>query len=540
MKIFSFLMVITIFCSGNGQNNTIPWLQKSNKGTQLIVDGSPFIICGGELGNSSATTVAYMEPIWPKLKSMHLNSLLMPVYWELIEPQEGYFDFSLYKSLINKARENNIKIIFLWFGSWKNSMSSHVPSWVKLDQERFPRVKDDKNRSYEILTPFDNNNLQADLTAFRNFMQFIKDYDSKHHTVIMIQVENEIGMLPTARDYHSLANIAFNREVPVELIQYLQKNKDSLAPEFLEVWGKNGYKTSGNWEALFGKGLQTDEIFMAWFFSKYTQAIAEAGKKIYPLPFYLNTALNRPNAQPGNGYPSAGPLPHIIDIWKAGAPSIDFFAPDIYFSNFNHWCNLYVRQNNPLFIPEHRLDNSTAFKGIFSIGHYHSLGFSPFSIESADKVQEESLGKIYLIIEQLSPLIFPSIDKYKVDGVLFDKNYKDTLITFGKYDFLLHHDYTLGWSPEAKNDEWPFAGAIIIQTKENEFFIGGSGVVINFKVHENDTLNAGILKVDEGYFKDNQWIITRHLNGDQTHQGRHLRIPSGDYGIQRLELYMFK
>jgi beta-galactosidase GanA len=204
-----------------------------------------------------------MKPIWPKLKTMNMNTVLAPVYWELIEPEEGKFDFELLDQLVKEARNNDLKIVFLWFGSWKNSMSSHAPSWVKKNEERFPRIKDDKGISHEILTPFSENNLQADLKAYQELMRHIKMTDRIDHTVIMIQTENEIGMLPTAKDYSSLANEKFQENVPVELMQYLVKNKENLVPEFNETWGKNGFKKSGTWEEVFGKGPQTDEIFMA-------------------------------------------------------------------------------------------------------------------------------------------------------------------------------------------------------------------------------------------------------------------------------------
>ncbi len=110
----------------------------------------------------------------------------------------------------------------------------------------------------------------------------------------------------------------------------------------------------------------------------------------------------------------------------------------------------------------------------------------------------------------------------------------------GEYEFTFRHEYTLGWAPGAKEDEWPLAGAIIIQTGENEFYIAGTGIVVTFKSLKNDSLNVGILKVDEGKFENNNWEILRHLNGDQTHQGRHLHIPYGDYSVQRLELYTYK
>jgi len=203
-KCLKSMLLFLIFFHGRGQaaQNPIPFLKKTGGVTQLIVDGKPFIILGGELGNSSASTLEYMAPVWPKLKALHLNTVLMPVYWELIEKEEGRFDFSLVEQLIAEARKNDLRVVILWFAAWKNSMSSHAPAWIKLNQDQFPRVRDDKGRSHEILTPFSENNLQADLKAFTAFMKFIRDFDGKKQTVVLIQVENEIGMLPTDRDYN--------------------------------------------------------------------------------------------------------------------------------------------------------------------------------------------------------------------------------------------------------------------------------------------------------------------------------------------------
>lgn len=535
------VLLIAFFTMQLGfSQNQIPSLQKKGNKTQLIVDGNPFIILGGELGNSSATSIENMEPIWPKLKAMHLNTVLAPVYWELIEKEEGKFDFSLIDQLIIKARKENLKLIFLWFGSWKNSMSSHAPAWVKLNQGKFPRIKDDNNRSHEILTPFSENNLNSDLLAFEKLMAHIKDFDKKDQTVIMIQVENEIGMLPSARDHHPLANKAFQKEVPAELLKYMQQNKEKLVPEFLEIWKTNGYKTAGNWEEIFGKGSQTDEIFMAWFFSKFTNKVAEAGKNVYPLPMFANAALNALGKKPGE-YPSAGPLPHLMDVWKAAGTSIDFLAPDFYNPLFQHWNDLFTRQGDPLFIPEHRFDKTAAFKGLFAIGHYEALGFSPFSIESVDEPEKEPLGKIYNLVKQLGPTISAHQGKDKIEGVLLSKESPITIIKMGNYEFSFKHDYTLGWSDNAKDEEWPMASAIIIQTEnKDEFYIAGSGIVFTFKPLNNSNKNAGILKTDEGTFENNNWKTIRHLNGDQTHQGRHIRIPVGEYSIQKVQLYTYE
>lgn len=537
LKTRVFLLFILTIQHGFAQE--IPHLQKKGNKTQLMVNDKPFLVLGGELGNSSATTMESMEPIWPTLKEMNLNTVLTPIYWELIEKEEGKFDFSLVDDLILRARKEDLKLVFLWFGSWKNSMSSHAPAWVKLNQKKYPRVKDDKNKSHEILTPFSENNLKADVNAFQELMSHLKEFDQKEQTVIMIQVENEIGMLPTARDYCPQANEAFKKEVPVELLQYLQKNKEKLAPEFLEIWKANGFKTNGNWEQVFGKSLQTDEIFMAWYFSKFTNSVTKAGKEKYAIPMYVNAALNAPNKKPGE-YPSAGPLPHVMDVWKAAGNAIELFSPDFYNPQFKQWNDLFTRQGDPLFIPEHKFDATAPFKALYATGHYEAIGFSPFSIESVTDAKKEPLGKIYNLLRQLTPVIEANKGLHKIDGVLLDKENQSQIVLLGDYEFTFKHDYTLNWSDGAKEATWPTTSAIIIELTPNEFYIAGSGIVVTFKPVKEKTLNAGILKVDQGSFENKAWKIFRHFNGDQTHQGRHIRIAVDDYEIQKIQLYTYE
>ncbi len=192
-------------------------------------------------------------------------------------------------------------------------------------------------KGLEILSAFSKNNLDADVNAFSALMQHLKETDNQH-TVIMMQVENEIGMLTEAREYTADANKAFNSEVPKELIDYLIADKDSIVPELKEHWAKTNFTTKGNWETVFGKSLATDELFQAWYYAKYTNAVARAGKKEYPLPMYVNAALNYRNVEPGQ-YPSAGPLPHLMDIWQAAAPAIDILSPDFYNPYFKKYCD---------------------------------------------------------------------------------------------------------------------------------------------------------------------------------------------------------
>lgn len=164
LLIFGLILLVSLRLSAQNTGG-MPALIRNKNATQLIVDGKPYLVLGGELGNSSASSTAYMQSIWPKLKQMHLNTLIAPVYWELMEPQEGKFDCTLVDDLLRDARKNNLKLVLLWFGSWKNSMSCYAPEWVKTDEKRFPRIEDHNGKKQEILTPFSKN----DVIAGRNF-----------------------------------------------------------------------------------------------------------------------------------------------------------------------------------------------------------------------------------------------------------------------------------------------------------------------------------------------------------------------------------
>ncbi|WP_448702882.1 DUF5597 domain-containing protein [Mucilaginibacter sp. AW1-3] len=529
-----FLIVLNLAAQQTGSN--IPQLVKNGNSIQLLVDNKPYLVLGGELGNSSASSMAYMKPIWPKLKKMNINTIYAPVYWELMEPIEGKFDFTVLDGLITDARKNNIKLVLLWFGSWKNSMSCYAPAWVKTDAARFPRIEDQKGIKHEILTPFSKNNLEADKRAFVKLMQHVKAFDSKQRTVIMIQVENEIGMLPDARDYDAGANAAFAQPVPAQLLNYLSLHKNILLPETKDIWASNGYKTAGNWEDIFGKSLATDELFMAWYFSCYVNEIALAGKRVYNLPMYLNAALNAPGKKPGE-YPSAGPLPQVTDVWKAGAPVIDVLAPDFYNPDFKHWCDLYTRNANPLLIPEIRFEAGVDAKAFFAFGEYNCLSFSPFSIESTTKPENEPIGKAYAIINQVTPLIVNYQPKGQTRGFLLDKDNPVQNATLGNYELSVSHEYKLGWSPGSKNETWPQTGVMVICVAPGEYYIAGTGAVITFKPAAKG--EAGLLSVDEGSFINGQWVPQRRMNGDQDHQGRHVRIPVNEYSIQHVRLYTY-
>jgi beta-galactosidase GanA len=520
----------------------LPHLRKQGTATQLVVDGAPFLILGGELGNSSASSLEYLRPIWPKLAALHLNTVVAPVYWDLTEPREGVFDFTLVDGLIRGARQHGMRLVLLWFGSWKNSMACYAPAWVKTDQARFPRTEARAGEGQEILSPFSETNWKSDAHAFATLMRHLRRIDGKQNTVVMVQVENEIGMIPEARDHSARADSLFAAPVPAELMAYLRQHRDSLVPELRELWAKQGNHESGAWQEVFGQGLQTDELFMAWWFGRYADRVAAAGKAEYPLPMYVNAALIRPGYVPGR-YVSAGPLPHLLDVWRVAAPSIDFLAPDIYFPNFVEWTTKYVRSGNPLFIPE--ANNAGALEAAanaaYAFGEHDAIGFSPFSIENTPDPAGSMLARAYAALRGLAPLILAHQGRGTMVGVRppvsFTGEVDDSARSLPLGDYVLNVSFRDPWVTAQNTAEH---GGLIIALAPDEFLVAGTGLTITFAPRGPGAPSAGILSVQEGRFEGGRWIGGRWLNGDEDHQGRHLRLPTGEFGIQRVRLYRFR
>jgi hypothetical protein len=536
--ITAFFAILLFSACGHKQSsiqNDLPHLVRQGTATQLIVDGKPFLILGGELGNSTASATAGLDTIFAHLQQCGLNTVLTPAYWELIEPEEGHFDFTAIDAAITAARTHDLKIVLLWFGAWKNSMSCYAPLWIKEDYVKYPRARTQNNHALEIMTAFDSNNMAADRRAFVALMEHIARIDANERTVIMIQVENEIGMIPDARDYHPEATKCFNAPVPPQLTGYLTAHEADLRPSLRERWEANGKKNTGTWTELFGEGLETDEIFTAYYYGLFVEEVARAGKQAYALPMYLNAALNSRGRKPGQ-YPSAGPLAHLLDIWRAAAPSIDFIAPDIYDPGFADWCAQYHVSGNPLFIPEIRMSDDNAARVFYALGEHDAMGFSPFSIEN---LRTLPMAKSYDILRQIVPILAEVQGKGKTRGFLFDRDSTWCTVEMGNYRLIGQHVYNYGWAPHTKEEKWPEAGAIIIQLADDEFLVAGTGVAISFGNLLNDGTVAGIGYIDKVNFTGGKMTPEIRMNGDQSHQGRHLRIEMSECNIQYIKLYNY-
>jgi hypothetical protein len=546
------------------QMPSMPRLEKRGQAVQLIVDGSGYLILGGELSNTLSSSPEAMRPVWPRLAKMNLNTVLTAVAWAWIEPEEGRFDFSLVDTLLEGARRNRLRIVFLWFGSWKNGLSSFAPAWVKADPGRFPRAQIKNKKSVEVLTPFSEANLHADMRAYAAFLRHLASVDSEQRTAVMIQLQNEVGLLGDSRDRCPAAEAAFRSPVPKTFIDYIKKNKNGLLPEFKSVWESTGAKTAGTWEQVFGTGPAADEIFMAWHYAQTMDRMAAAGKKEYPLPVFTNSWIVQPEDKGPGDYPSGGPEPLTLEVWRAGAPNIDFNAPDIYLPNFAEWCALFNRNGNPLFVPESRGDATGAANAFYVLGSHAGLGYSPFGIDRirrllnaewdpnrADNPDVESLpiAKAYAVLKQLTPSIMEHQAAGTITAVTLDTENPKKDLTFNNY--IINVD--LRRNRRNPSQAASLGYGIFMAEGPDAFLVAGSDIQVTFRPNTPGPAIAGIADAESGRFENGQWVGVRKMSGDdillrydmaaasEVNQSGSGLVFSGDGpGIQRVRLYRYQ
>ena len=490
----------------------IPEIRKDGRISTLYVKGEPFFALSGEIHNSSASSLDYMEEhVWKQVEDMHLNSLIVPLYWETIEPEEGQYDFTLPDGLIRQARKHKMHLIFLWFGLWKNAESFYVPGWMKRDSEKYWRVQTALGETINTISPLCRDAVEKDAKAFAAVMAHIREVDADESTVIVMQVENEIGLLNTACDYSPRAREAFAKEIPEEMAKL--------------------YGARGDWKSAFGD--DAEEYFMAYHFAKAVEQITDAGRKEYPLPCYANAWLRQYPWYAGS-YPSGGPVCEVHKIWKMAAPALFTLAPDIYVPYVANVMDEYSYDGNPLFVPEVRKDAVTASYALYAFGKHNAICYSPFGIEDLALPQEaidrppmevmaalnidpsafeirgskEYLGRVYQLIDEMKPLYM----KYRGSEHL--KAYvRKSDTDFGTYFRFKNYDVSVAYAP--KMPEKPLAAGMIYELSEDQFLIVGMRSTFTFRAKESDGKKVNYVKVQEGEIKNGEWLPGRILNGDE-------------------------
>lgn len=474
---------------------------KKNNRFYFLMDEKPCLLLGGEVHNSAASTVISMEKnIWPFVNNLGLNTLLVPVYWENIETSPGVFNFDLIEAQLQKAAENKIKLVFLWFGLWKNGLSTYVPSWIKTDTENYFRVVNQKQEQLNCISPFCTKAIEADCRALSSLCQFISQHPLKDQ-LCMMQIQNEVGCLETARDHSRKAQQIYGSTLPEKIRELYPRVK--------------------NWQEL------PEETFMAYAFSHALEKMAIEAKRWLDIPLFTNAWLHKEGKHAGD-YPSGGPTKNVLNVWAKNAPSLTAFAPDIYEENVREIIQDYQMIDQPLFIPETRKDLSYLSNCFYAFGQ-GALLYSPFGIEDLRKSTEaiidedqaflKQLGldqaafdptgslpyftKCYQIIKELTP--FLTDETLKIHSF---KKEKDTTYQYQdeNYRFLIKY------LSKDKKEQLNTAGLFF--QLENDYFFAGCNFAL-FHEAVDEELRSEILNFEEGYFEGKKWITERVLNGDE-------------------------
>jgi beta-galactosidase GanA len=500
----------------------------------LMVDGAPFLILGGQAQNSSNYPAA-LPKVWAALKDAHANTLEIPVAWEQIEPKEGSFDFSYVDTLVRQAREHKTRLVLLWFGTWKNTGPAYAPEWVKFDNKRFPRMIDKDGKTSYCLSPFGEATLAADRKAFVALMEHIKKIDADKRTVIMVQVENEVGTYGTVRDFATRAQSAFQQQVPAAVLAHQPPPA--------------GRPKQGTWTEVYGD--YADQYFHTWAIASYIEDIAKAGRAVYDLPMYVNNALRAPvvgqPVPPWKGdFASGGPTYDVIGIYKAAAPHIDFAGPDVYMpesKNVSDTLALFQRPDNPLMVPE--MGNAATYaRYVYQIIGKGALGVAPFGFDYAsysnyplgskytDRRMIEPFAKVYDVFAPMQRVWAKWAFEGRTYGVAegddraaqtVKMNGWDLRVTFREFQFGEFADQ------QARSDfpagtEKPSGGVAIAQIGPDEFVFVGQQIRLKLTgTGPNAGKPTGYARVEEGHFgAAGKWVMERNGNGDQTDYGLNL------------------
>lgn len=505
--------------------HAVPHIVSKNGKSALMVDDAPYLILAGQANNSS-NYPEFLPKVWPAIADMKANTLAMPVAWEQIEPVEGKFDFSFVDTLINQARARDVRLALLWFGTWKNTNANYAPAWVKLDNQRFPRLTKKDGSTSNALSPHHKATLEADIKAYSALMRHLKKIDGKRHTVILMQPENEAGVFGSLRDYSPTADALMSQPVPQALLTRLNKQP-------------------GNWSEVFG--ADADEFFHAWSMASYIDQVAAAGKAIYPLPTYVNGSLRDPDpskkAMTGLYYGSGGPSWNVIDIYKVAAPHIDLLAPDIYSAESTFYegtLKHYRRPDNALYVAESGTKSVFA-RYLFSILGQGGIGMDPFGLDYTG-YSNYPLGAPYWGPEDVKPfarvygLFAPMAREWarlsfesEVYGVSEPDDHSAQEIDLGPQwsakvtyrQWQIGETYWLRKKDDLpKGSDVPGGGVAIAKLGDNEYLVTGQSARLTFGLAKGVKGRSMIFdRVEEGRFVKGKWVMSRIWNGDQADYG---------------------
>jgi hypothetical protein len=499
----------------------------------LLVDGSPYLVVGAEVHNSSSGSPAAIDASFRAVAELGANTVLVPVTWELLESDEGKFDFAQVDDILSAARAHDLRVIPLWFGAYKNGMSSYAPGWVKEDLARFPRAEV-PGGLIEHLSPFGDAALAADSRAFAELMACLAREDTQR-TVIMVQVENEVGLLGGSRDHSRLANAVFDAQVPPTVIATVAGHPEM--PVHAD-WVAQGSKSVGTWADVFGDSDNADELFMACGYAAYVEQVAAAGRARLDVPLLVNAWLDGSSVNTGpadvaggrrpGDYPSGGPVIRVAPIWREFAPSIDLLCPDFYFGDVRAVCERYAQASAGLFIPEmHRTADGVA-QMFLAVGEFGAAGVSPFGADSLSPGTPDHgrLADANVMLRVAHQLLReqPGANRR---GFLLGEAAPSTRIQLG--------DYVLSVETHTQSGiESAYTGyGMVIEQAPAQFVVLGRGFIASFSAPDG---KVGIRSAQELQWNGDQVVPGRRLNGDETAAGTLGRFPAYDSAPEPLRI----
>lgn len=496
----------------------MPRLQKNHGAWQLMVDGKPFLMRGGEFANNvyeSPKDLPGLEAMLDAYQSYALNTLLVPISWRSLEPQEGNFDYRMIDTLIAQCRQRDLRVVVLWFGAIKNGGLHYAPSWVIKDRQRFFRAQQPDGKDVYAVSPFCEAAWQADRRAFIKLMERIKEKDARDYTVIMIQPENETGCqeIDETRDHSPAADRAWDAAVPDDLMKYLAVHEGRLVEWLQKAWERAGKKPAGTWPQIFGPDKDGQKIFMSYYIGRFIEQVAAAGKSVHPLPMFINDWLGDIDSPGG---PIGGPEFHVMDLFRIATPSAFACVPDIYQENFKAWAGAFHQNDNPLLVPEARSDARAAQQCWYVFFQHDGLLFSPYLLVPGESDQKavplhltySNLKMSYEVIAEIGDLVLSKqglqprellcfeLDKTDGQNARFESEFQGYRIQaqatrgFGKMT---------GGTPEEPKETPGFVA--LMKLAEDDFLVVGKTMRVVFE-------RAGyhVSAWEKGRFRDQQWV----------------------------------
>ena len=519
MKRIFLILALTLFAISKlfaqARVTTMPKIIEKNGRHALLVDGKPFLILGGQAHNSSAWP-GLLPQLWLAVNEMHANTLELPIYWEQIEPRQGEFNFSMIDTLLKQARVHQVRLVLLWFATWKNGSNHYMPGWMKQNPARYPNITGKNGHNVDSPSPNTDATLQADMKAFAAVMRYLKKADPQH-TVLMMQVENESGAWDTERDYSPMAQKLFDLPVPPEL----------LTGAMLKALNRP-QDAKGSWQKVFGE--RANEYFHAWSVASFIGKVAAAGKAEYALPMYTNAALRDPLTDPkATSYESGGPTDNVLPIWKAAAPALDVLSPDIYLKGSEKILKvleLYNRPDNALFVPETSISPDMG-KYLYEVIARGGIGFSPFGIDDNKPMANrqgtaERLAPFAQDYTAITPMM-RQLAQWSFDGnvksVVEHDDHADQTVDLGLWQAIIKFGGD-GRANASNVNEKSTGRLIIVTLGENNFLLMGSLCHVVFKPAGASAGKAWqYIKVEEGRYEKGVFSPLRILNGDETDWG---------------------